>query len=237
MSEIIRFQSVSYSYAEGTPFERKAIEDVSFSVESCDFLGIYGLSGSGKSTLLKLASGLIKPSSGQVILKENTRVGLVFQFPENQLFGATVLEDVMFGPLNMGLDKKEARERAEAALGQMGLGSGYYSRSPFSLSGGEKRRAAIAGILAMDTDVLALDEPLAGLDPEGQEELCALLENLNSEGRTIIVVSHDSDVLGRRCKNAVVLENGRISGQVNPAYAPASVRIKTELTSLGIGLD
>lgn len=244
MSEIIRFQDVSYSYAKGTPYEKKAIENVSFSVESCDFLGIYGLSGSGKSTLLRLAAGLIKPSSGQIEIGRSARVGLVFQFPENQLFGSSVLDDVMFGPLNMGLDKKEASERAEAALKQMGIGSLLYSRSPFSLSGGEKRRAAIAGILAMDTDVLALDEPLAGLDPEGQESLCDILERLNEKGRTIIVVSHDSDVLGRRCRSAVVLENGRVSdcgssGDVfsrNPGFAPLSFRVMEKVKAMGINL-
>lgn len=244
MSEIIRFQSVSYSYAKGTPFERQAIDDVSFSVESYDFLGIYGLSGSGKSTLLKLAAGLIKPSSGHIVLKENTRVGLVFQFPENQLFGSTVLDDVMFGPLNKGLEKDRARKTAETALRQMGLGAEFYNRSPFSLSGGEKRRAAIAGILAMDTEVLALDEPLAGLDPEGQESLCDILERLNAEGRTIIIVSHDSDVLGRRCRKAVVLENGRISdcgssGDVfsrNPGFAPLSFRVMEKVKAMGINL-
>ena len=236
MSQIIRFQNVSYSYAKGTPYEKKALENVSISVESCDFLGIYGLSGSGKSTLLKLAAGLIKPSSGQIMLKENTRVGIVFQFPENQLFGSTVLEDVMFGPLNMGLEKDRAREMAETALRQMGLGAEFYSRSPFSLSGGEKRRAAIAGILAMDTDVLALDEPLAGLDPEGQESLCDILEGLNEKGRTIIVV--------RRCRSAVVLENGRVSdcgssGDVfsrNPGFAPLSFRVMEKVKAMGINL-
>lgn len=244
MSEILRFQNVSYSYAKGMPAERKAIDDVSFSVESCDFIGIYGISGSGKSTLLKLAAGLIKPSSGHIVLKENTRVGLVFQFPENQLFGSTVLDDVMFGPLNMGLDKERARQRAETALRQVGLGPELYGRSPFALSGGEKRRAAIAGILAMDTEVLALDEPLAGLDSEGQEELCAILERLNAEGRTIIIVSHDSDVLGRRCRKAVVLENGRISdcgssGDVfsrNLGFAPLSFRVMEKVKAMGINL-
>lgn len=244
MSQIIRFQNVSYSYAKGTPYEKKALENVSISVESCDFLGIYGLSGSGKSTLLKLAAGLIKPSSGQIVLKENTRVGIVFQFPENQLFGSTVLEDVMFGPLNMGQEKDKAREMAETALRQMGLGAEFYNRSPFSLSGGEKRRAAIAGILTMGTEVLAMDEPLAGLDPEGQESLCDILERLNEKGRTIIVVSHDSDVLGRRCRSAVVLENGRVSdcgssGDVfsrNPGFAPLSFRVMEKVNAMGINL-
>ena len=244
MSEMIRFQNVTYSYAKGTPFEKKALNDVSFSVETGDFFGIYGLSGSGKSTLLRLMAGLAEPSSGQIILKENARVGLVFQFPENQLFGASVIEDVMFGPLNMGLGKDEARERAKKALEEVGISEKLFDRSPFSLSGGEKRRVAIAGILAMDTDVLALDEPLAGLDPEGQDGLCDLLEKLIKAGRTIIVVSHDSEILGKRCKSAAVLESGQLkdSGGAeevfgrNPAFAPVSSRIKSRLAGMGIDL-
>lgn len=244
MSEMIRFQNISYSYSNGTPFEKKALVDVSFSVETGDFFGIYGLSGSGKSTLLKLTAGLAKPSSGQIILKDNARVGLVFQFPENQLFGASVIEDVMFGPLNMGFEKAEASERAKRALNQVGIPENLFDRSPFFLSGGEKRRVAIAGILAMETDVLALDEPLAGLDPEGQDGLCDLLERLNNDGRTIIVVSHDSEILGKRCKNAAVLEAGKLkdSGRAeevfkrNPAFAPVSSRIKSRLAGMGIDL-
>ena len=157
MSEMIRFQNVTYSYARETPFETKALDDVSFSVETGGFLGIYGLSGSGKSTLLRLVSGLTKPSSGRIILKENVKVGLVFQFPENQLFGASVIEDVMFGPMNMGFKKDEAMEKAKKALNQVCIAEKLFDRSPFSLSGGEKRRVAISGILAMDTDVLALE--------------------------------------------------------------------------------
>ena len=200
MSEIIRFRNVTYSYSKGTPFEEKALDDVSFSVETGDFFGIYGLSGSGKSTLLRLAAGLAKPSSGQIILRENAKVGLVFQFPENQLFGASVIEDVMFGPSNLGLAKDNAKDKAQLALNQVGISEKLFDISPFSLSGGEKRRVAIAGILAMGTDVLMLDEPLAGLDPEGQDDLCVLLQKLNKEGRTIIVVSHESEILGNRCK-------------------------------------
>ena len=244
MSEIIRFRNVTYSYSKGTPFEKKALDDVSFSVETGDFFGIYGLSGSGKSTLLRLAAGLAKPSSGQIILRENAKVGLVFQFPENQLFGASVIEDVMFGPSNLGLAKDNAKDRAQLALNQVGISEKLFDRSPFSLSGGEKRRVAIAGILAMDTDVLMLDEPLAGLDPEGQDDLCDLLQKLNKEGRTIIVVSHESEILGNRCKNAAVLEAGKLKDtgsakdvfKRNPAFAPVSSRIKSRLACMGIDI-
>ena len=244
MSEIIRFRNVTYSYSKGTPFEKKALDDVSFSVETGDFFGIYGLSGSGKSTLLRLAAGLAKPSSGQIILRENAKVGLVFQFPENQLFGASVIEDVMFGPSNLGLAKDNAKDRAQLALNQVGISEKLFDRSPFSLSGGEKRRVAIAGILAMETDVLMLDEPLAGLDPEGQDNLCGLIERLNKGGRTIIVVSHESEILGNRCKNAAVLEAGKLKDtgsakdvfKRNPAFAPVSSRIKSRLACMGIDI-
>ena len=244
MSEIIRFRNVTYSYSKGTPFEEKALDDVSFSVETGDFFGIYGLSGSGKSTLLRLAAGLARPSSGQIIIKENAKVGLVFQFPENQLFGASVIEDVMFGPSNLGLAKDNAKDRAQLALNQVGISEKLFDRSPFSLSGGEKRRVAIAGILAMGTDVLMLDEPLAGLDPEGQDDICDLLQKLNKEGRTIIVVSHESEILGNRCKNAAVLEAGKLkdTGSAkdvfmrNPAFAPVSSRIKSRLACMGIDI-
>ncbi|MBR5098216.1 MAG: ATP-binding cassette domain-containing protein, partial [Spirochaetales bacterium] len=214
------------------------------SVETGDFFGIYGLSGSGKSTLLRLAAGLAKPSSGQIILRENARVGLVFQFPENQLFGASVIEDVMFGPSNLGLAKDNAKDRAQLALNQVGISEKLFDRSPFFLSGGEKRRVAIAGILAMETDVLMLDEPLAGLDPEGQDDLCDLLQKLNKEDRTIIVVSHESEILGNRCKNAAVLEAGKLKDtgsakdvfKRNPAFAPVSSRIKSRLACMGIDI-
>ena len=244
MSEIIRFRNVTYSYSKGTPFEKKALDDVSFSVETGDFFGIYGLSGSGKSTLLRLAAGLAKPSSGQIILRKNAKVGLVFQFPENQLFGASVIEDVMFGPSNLGLAKDNAKDKAQLALNQVGISEKLFDRSPFSLSGGEKRRVAIAGILAMETDVLMLDEPLAGLDPEGQDNLCGLIERLNKGGRTIIVVSHESEILGNRCKNAAVLEAGKLKDtgsakdvfKRNPAFAPVSSRIKSRLACMGIDI-
>ena len=150
----------------------------------------------------------------------------------------------MFGPLNMGFEKAEASERAKRALNQVGIPENLFDRSPFSLSGGEKRRVAIAGILAMETDVLALDEPLAGLDPEGQDGLCDLLERLNKDGRTIIVVSHDSEVLVKRCKNAAILEAGKLkdSGSAeevfkrNLAFASVSSRIKSRLAGMGIDL-
>ena len=168
----------------------------------------------------------------------------MFQFPENQLFGASVIEDVMFGPSNLGLAKDNAKDRAQLALNQVGISEKLFDRSPFSLSGGEKRRVAIAGILAMETDVLMLDEPLAGLDSEGQDNLCGLLERLNKGGRTIIVVSHESEILGNRCKNSAVLEAGKLKDtgtakdvfMRNPAFAPVSSRIRSRLAGMGIDL-
>ena len=234
MSEMIRFQNVTYSYAKGTPFEKKALNDVSFSVETGDFFGIYGLSGSGKSTLLRLMAGLAEPSSGQIILKENARVGLVFQFPENQLFGASVIEDVMFGPLNRGLGKDEVREKATRALNQVGISAKLFDRSPFSLSGGEKRRVAIAGVLAMKPKVLILDEPTAGLDPKGRDELLEKLTTIRKDtGCTIILVSHSMEDVARYADRIVVMHKGKIAFDDTPSEV---FKHRDELKEMGLGV-
>ena len=169
------------------------LKDITFEVRDGALFAITGRSGTGKTTLARLLCGLLKPVSGSVNVSEQPR--MVFQFPERQLFARTVLEDVMYGPLNMGMDGKKAREAALAAMKKLGLGETLSNRSPFSLSGGEKRLAAIAGIIAMDPGILVLDEPTAGLDAYGFDALVRVLEGLHEEGRTIIVVSHDGDLV------------------------------------------
>jgi len=169
------------------------LKDITFEVRDGALFAITGRSGTGKTTLARLLCGLLKPVSGSVNVSEQPR--MVFQFPERQLFARTVLEDVMYGPLNMGMDGKKAREAALTAMKKLGLGEDMCIRSPFSLSGGEKRLAAIAGIIAMDPGILVLDEPTAGLDAYGFDALVRVLEGLHEEGRTIIVVSHDGDLV------------------------------------------
>ena len=181
---IIETKNLTYIYGQGTPFEKVAVEDVSISIEKGEFVGVIGHTGSGKSTLIQTLNGLIRPTSGQVLLDGKDiwaepkkirsvrfRVGMVFQYPEYQLFEETVLKDIMFGPKNMGLSDDEARARAYEAARFTDLKEELLEKSPFELSGGEKRRAAIAGVIAMDPEVLILDEPTAGLDPRGRDVL------------------------------------------------------------------
>ena len=169
------------------------LKDITFEVKDGDLFVITGRSGTGKTTLARLLCGLLKPVSGTVNVSEQPR--MVFQFPERQLFARTVLEDVMYGPLNMGMDEGKAREAALTAMRKLGLGEDMQNRSPFSISGGEKRLAAIAGILAMDPQILVLDEPTAGLDAFGCDALVRILRALHDEGRTIIVITHDGQIM------------------------------------------
>ena len=169
------------------------LQDITFEVKDGSLFVITGRSGTGKTTLARLLCGLLKPVSGTVTVSEQPR--MVFQFPERQLFARTVLEDVMSGPLNMGMDEEKAREAALDAMKRLGLGEELFKRSPFSLSGGEKRLAAIAGILAMDPKILILDEPTAGLDAHGFDALIGILRELHEEGRTMIVITHDVQVM------------------------------------------
>ncbi len=209
---MMELRNVSYSYDAGTSFECQALKDVSLRIEDGSFLGITGRTGSGKSTLLRILGSLLKPSAGEVVTEG--RPGLVFQFPEHQLFEDTVLKDVMFGPRNLGL--VDAREKAVSALELVGLDGSFLERSPFELSGGEQRRVAIAGVLAMQPEVLVLDEPTAGLDRKGHDLLMSILRKLNEEGRTIVLVSHDLDDLVSVCGRLVVLSEGRISADGEP---------------------
>lgn len=221
----IEAERVSYTYMSGTPFETKALEDVSVTFASGLYHAVVGHTGSGKSTLLQLFNGIAKPTSGKLTIGSwsitpqtkqrdlyelRRHAGIVFQFPEQQLFDETVLKDVMYGPINLGVEKKEAEELARRTLLRVGIEEELHSRSPFELSGGQMRRAAIAGVLAMEPELLLLDEPTAGLDPQGQREIMELFYNWFSEKeeRTIILISHDMNQVARYSKNTVVMENG-----------------------------
>ena len=190
---MVRLDHVSFGYSNNYPI----LNDVSFCIEDDAFFGICGRSGSGKTTLAKLICGLLKPSSGTVEVSEQP--GLVMQFPERQLFAKTVLEDVMYGPLNRGKSKDEAMKIAEETLRRLNLEEEVFGKSPFSISGGEKRLVAIAGILAMESDILVMDEPTAGLDDAGTEALVSILRELNAEGKTIILISHDDELTEKLC--------------------------------------
>lgn len=209
---------VSFVYDVGTPFERMALDGVSFSIEPGSFVGIAGSSGSGKTTLVKILKGLLKPSSGQVSLGPFCNVGLVFQYPEFQLFESTVLKDVMFGPLNMGFDEETAKSLAVEALASVGLDSSFLGRDPLALSGGEKRRVAIAGALSMNPNVLVLDEPAAGLDPAMHDLVFSLLLDLNRAGKTIVLVSHSMDDIAQYCNHVVYLNGGHVVADGTPSY-------------------
>ena len=190
---MVRLDHVSFGYEKGSPI----LKDISLCINDASFYGICGRSGSGKTTLARIICGLLKPSSGTVEVSEQPR--LVMQFPERQLFAKTVLEDVMYGPLNQGKSTEDAKGIAIRTMNRLGLDEGLFSKSPFAISGGEKRLAAIAGILAMESNILVLDEPTAGLDDSGREALVSILKNLNAEGKTIILISHDSELLDRLC--------------------------------------
>jgi ABC-type cobalt transport system, ATPase component len=221
---IIETQDLTYIYGQKTPFEMRAVDNVSIAIEEGEFLGVIGHTGSGKSTLIQMLNGLIRPTSGKVLLngediwekpKEIRRVrfkvGMVFQYPEYQLFEETVLKDIMFGPKNMGLSEEEAEEKALQAAKFTDLKDELLSKSPFELSGGEKRRAAIAGVISMDTDVLILDEPTAGLDPRGRDVLLSQLQNYHRERKnTIILVSHSMEDIGRVADRILVMNGNKV---------------------------
>ncbi len=219
---ILETKNLTYTYGIGTPFEKTAVDNVSIKIESGEFLGIIGHTGSGKSTLIQMFNGLIKPTGGQVLLdgediwakpkeirKIRFKVGMVFQYPEYQLFEETVLKDVCFGPKNMGLSDADAVKRAKEALEFTGLPENLWEKSPFELSGGEKRRAAIAGVVAMDPEVLILDEPAAGLDPMGRDDLLdQLLKYHSVRKNTILLVSHSMEDIGKVADRVLVMNGG-----------------------------
>lgn len=220
----IKVENLNYIYGEGTAFQQHALKDLSFEIHDGEFVGLIGHTGSGKSTLIQHLNGLIKPTSGFIYyngeniyangyrLKElRGQVGLVFQYPEHQLFEVDVFTDVCFGPKNLGLEKNEIEIRAAEALVQVGLDKSLWKKSPFELSGGQKRRVAIAGVLAMNPQVLILDEPTAGLDPKGRDEILDQIETLHdANNMTIILVSHSMEDIARYASRLMVMNHGEL---------------------------
>ena len=222
---LIELKDVCYTYGVGTVYEVNALDHVNLSIDEGEFIGVIGHTGSGKSTLIQHLNGLIKPTSGEVLFEGKniwdngydlrslrTHVGLVFQYPENQLFETDVLKDVMFGPKNEGLSQEECEERAKRALKEVGIAEELYTASPFELSGGQKRRVAVAGVLAMDPEVLILDEPTAGLDPAGRDEILNRIKYLrDTRGITVILVSHSMEDVARYATRLLVVNDGKIA--------------------------
>ena len=222
---VIELKNLTYTYGEGTPFCKTAVDNVSLSIEQGELIGVIGHTGSGKSTLIQTLNGLLRPTGGQVLLNGKDiwaepkkirevrfRVGRVFQYPEHQLFEETVLKDIAFGPGNMGLSPQEAEERARKAAAFVGLSEDFLSKSPFELSGGEKRRVAIAGVIAMDPDVLVLDEPTAGLDPMGRDVLLAQIASYHkTRGNTVLLVSHSMEDIARTADRILVMNSSHMA--------------------------
>ena len=221
----ISLENVSYIYQAGTPFEGRALFDMTTTIKDGSYTAFIGHTGSGKSTIMQLLNGLYLPTSGQVQVDDTIitsqsknkdikpvrkKVGLVFQFPESQLFAETVLEDIAFGPQNFGVSKEEAEQRALESLRLVGLSDELRDQNPFDLSGGQMRRVAIAGILAMQPDILVLDEPTAGLDPQGRKELMSLFKQLHLSGITIVLVTHLMDDVADYATAVNVMEKGRL---------------------------
>lgn len=220
---VLETKELTYVYGAGTPFEKTAVDHVSVGVEQGEFLGVIGHTGSGKSTLIQMLNGLLRPASGTVLLNGKDiwaepkkirsvrfQVGMVFQYPEHQLFEETVLKDICFGPRNMGLSDAEAEQRARRAAEFVGLGEELLGKSPFEISGGQKRRAAIAGVLAMDPDVLVLDEPTAGLDPNGRDTLLQQISEYHKQrGSTVILVSHSMEDIARFADRVLVMNDAK----------------------------
>lgn len=241
----MELKNVTYTYSPNTVYEVNAIEHVNVKIDSGEFIGIIGHTGSGKSTLIQHFNGLMHPTSGQVCfqgediwrdgynLKElRSNVGLVFQYPEHQLFEVDVLTDVCFGPKNLGFSKKEAESKAREALYQVGVSEELFTKSPFELSGGQKRRVAIAGVLAMDPQVLILDEPTAGLDPKGRDEILEQIKYLHEErGITILLVSHSMEDVARYADRLIVINDAHIAFDDTPREVFKHYK---ELESMGL---
>ena len=225
------FENITCIYDADTKQPVTALNDVSLHVGESEFIGLIGHTGSGKSTLIQHANGLIRPTSGRVLAdgediwgakfdrkKHRSRVGLVFQYPEHQLFETDIISDVSFGPKNQGLEPDRIRERAEKALMQVGISEELYEHSPFDLSGGQKRRVAIAGVLAMEPEILILDEPTAGLDPRGRREVYALMKKLREErGITVIIVSHSMEEIAEGADRILVMDRGKLAFDEAPS--------------------
>jgi energy-coupling factor transport system ATP-binding protein len=262
---VLTVQNLSHIYSAGTPFEHAALDNVSFTLEPGEFVGVIGHTGSGKSTLMQHLNGLLKPTSGTILLdgkdiwadKQTTRqarfrVGLVFQYPEYQLFEETVYKDIAFGPKNMGLSQQEIDRRVRQAAGFVGLTEAQLQASPFELSGGQKRRVAIAGVIAMEPEVLILDEPTAGLDPAGREEI---LNNIQAyreaKNATILMVSHSMSDVARMTQRLLVMYKSRLvmDGTPREVFAraqelldmgldiPAVTRVFLQLQQMGLAVE
>ncbi len=241
----VSIKNLTYKYGIGTPFEKTAIDDINLNFEKGEFVGIIGHTGSGKSTFIQTLNALIKPTIGEVLIDgqnifENKKtmfdarfkVGLVFQYPENQLFEATIYRDVAFGPKNMGLSDDVIDIRVKNALTLVGLDSSFYEKSPFDLSGGQKRKVAIAGVLAMTPDILILDEPAAGLDPKSRNELLSNIKQMRDDlGITVILVSHSMEDVSMLVDRIIVFNDGKIylDGNVNEVFSKT-----TELQVIGL---
>ena len=228
----ISLKNVYYTYQEGSPFEGQALSDISLEIKDGSYTAFVGHTGSGKSTLLQLLNGLLCPTQGEIQFDDfvldresdqkkmkhlRKKVGLVFQFPESQLFAETVLADVAFGPQNFGVSRERAEEIAKDKLAVVGLNDAIYNKSPFELSGGQMRRVAIAGILAIEPEILVLDEPTAGLDPVGRKELMALFETLHKNGMTIVLVTHTMDDVANFADTVYVLKGGNLVLEGSPS--------------------
>ena len=247
MKPILEVRNLDYIYSAGTPFEHKALDNVSFALEPGEFVGIIGHTGSGKSTLMQQMNGLLKPTSGQVLLdgvdiwsdkkltrQARFRVGLVFQYPEYQLFEETVYRDIAFGPKNMGLEEKEVDRRVREAAGFVGLTEQQLEVSPFDLSGGQKRRVAIAGVIAMEPEVLILDEPTAGLDPVGRSEILGNIEAYRqAKNATIMMVSHSMEDVARLTDRLLVMNGSRLAMDGTPAEVFSRAQ---ELLAMGLNI-
>ncbi|QIB68456.1 energy-coupling factor transporter ATPase [Aminipila butyrica] len=244
----IQIRNLKHVYSEGLPFESVALDDVSFEIGDGEIVGIIGHTGSGKSTLIQHLNGLLKPKSGQILVGDvditgpgvsmkdiRRRIGLVFQYPEYQLFEETVKLDVAFGPLNLGLSREEAEARAKEAISLVGLDyEEIGERSPFDLSGGQKRRVAIAGVIAMKPEVLILDEPTAGLDPSSHRELLAVIQRIYREqGGILILVSHNMRDIANLADRVLVMDKGRLAMSGTPREVFAR---RAELTDMGLSV-
>ena len=259
----IEIKNLSHVYGAGTPFEKRALSDITLTIGDGEFIGVIGHTGSGKSTFIQHLNALMDPTEGTITVDGITpdkpenkvavrrKVGLVFQYPEHQLFEETVLKDVCFGPKNMGQSEAEALESAKNALFVVGLSAEYWEKSPFELSGGQKRRVAIAGVLAMKPKVLILDEPASGLDPAGRNQILDLVKKIHESGTTVIMVSHSMDDVARLCTRVIVLAEGRVALDGTPAYVyskedelhqmgltlPEAVKMRNELNKMGFELS
>lgn len=256
--------NISYVYSPGTAYEKKALDDVSLTINKGEFIGIIGHTGSGKSTLIQHFNGLEKATGGTIYFNGQdiydrdfnmkslrSKVGLVFQYPEHQLFETTVLEDVKFGPKNLGLSKLEVDLRAFEAIKQVGLTEKCYDDSPFELSGGQKRRVAIAGVLAMKPEILILDEPTAGLDPRGRDEILDQIAKLHREGLTVILVSHSMEDVAKYADRIIAMNDGKVAFDGTPKEvfrhyrelermglsAPQITYVMQEMKGLGLDVD